>query len=45
VWDMRRMYHISAHARMLEGWDSLGDFEPVLFEMSVGEEKEIVLTP
>ncbi len=27
----------------LEGWSHLGDFDPVLFAMTVGEEKEIVL--
>ncbi len=27
----------------LEGWDRMGDFEAVVFAMTVGEEKEIVL--
>ncbi len=27
----------------LEGWSSIGNYDPVLFEMTVGEEKEIIL--
>lgn len=28
---------------LLEAWDRMGDFDPVLFEMTIGEEKEFIL--